>query len=36
MHMKSFNEIKENIDKFEAVIGYKFNNRRIYIRSSNT
>ena len=33
MHMKSFNEIKENIDKFEAVIGYKFNNREYILEA---
>ena len=33
MKMKSFNEIKENIDRFEAAIDYKFNNREYILEA---
>ena len=33
MKMRTFNEIKENIDKFEEVIGYKFNNRECILEA---
>lgn len=31
--MKSFNSIKENIDKFESAIGYSFNNREYILEA---